>query len=108
MSEYKKKLETKLWAIADELRGNMDANEFKNYMLGFIFYKYLSEKIELYLNKELKEDNVNFMEAFNDPELKRVVEDEALENLGYFLEPKCLFNNLTRKAQNGDFILDSL
>jgi len=108
VSEYKKKLETKLWAIADELRGNMDANEFKNYMLGFIFYKYLSEKIELYLNKELKEDKVNFNEAFNDPELKRVVEDEALENLGYFLEPKCLFNNLTRKAQNGDFILDNL
>ena len=54
MSEYKKKLETKLWAIADELRGNMDANEFKNYMLGFIFYKYLSEKIELYLEQRTR------------------------------------------------------
>ncbi len=108
MSEYQRKLETKLWAIADELRGNMDANEFKNYMLGFIFYKYLSEKIEIYLNHELTEDNVLFEEAFEDPELREEVEAEALDNLGYFLEPKCLFKNLIERARNGDFILDHL
>lgn len=108
MSEYQRKLETKLWAIADELRGNMDANEFKNYMLGFIFYKYLSEKIELYLNKELKEDGVTFKEAFEDSELKEEVEAEAIDNLGYFLEPRCVFRNLIEKAKNGEFILDNL
>lgn len=108
MSEYQRKLETKLWAIADELRGNMDANEFKNYMLGFIFYKYLSEKIEIYLNSELKEDGVTFKKAFEDPELKEEVEAEAIENLGYFLEPRCLFKNLIIKAKNGEFILDNL
>ena len=108
MLEYKKKLETKLWAIADELRGNMDANEFKNYMLGFIFYKYLSEKIEIYLNQELKEDGVEFNDAYKDEELREEVENEALENLGYFLEPKCVFKNLVEKAKKGDFILDNL
>ena len=46
MSNYQNSLESKLWAIADDLRGNMDANEFKNYILGFIFYRYLSEKLE--------------------------------------------------------------
>lgn len=108
MSEYQRKLETKLWAIADELRGNMDANEFKNYMLGFIFYKYLSEKIEIYLNQELKEDGVTFKQAFEDSELKEEVEAEAIDNLGYFLEPRCLFKNLIHKAKNGEFILDNL
>lgn len=108
MSEYQQKLESKLWAIADELRGNMDANEFKNYMLGFIFYKYLSEKLELYLNKELEHDGVTFEEAFEDPELKEVVEAEAKENLGYFLEPRCLFRNLVNSAKHGRFILDYL
>lgn len=108
MSEYQRKLETKLWAIADELRGNMDANEFKNYMLGFIFYKYLSEKIEIYLNQELKEDGVTFKQAFEDQELKEEVEAEAIDNLGYFLEPRCLFKNLIKKAKNGEFILDNL
>ncbi len=108
MSEYQQKLESKLWAIADELRGNMDANEFKNYMLGFIFYKYLSEKLELYLDKELEHDGVTFEEAFEDPELKGVVEEEAKDNLGYFLEPKCLFRNLVNGARHGIFILDNL
>jgi type I restriction enzyme M protein len=108
MSEYQQKLESKLWAIADELRGNMDANEFKNYMLGFIFYKYLSEKIELYLDKELEHDGVTFEEAFKNPELKGVVEEEAKDNLGYFLEPKCLFRNLVNGAKHGFFILDNL
>lgn len=108
MSEYQRKLETKLWAIADELRGNMDANEFKNYMLGFIFYKYLSEKIELYLDQELEEDGVHFKEAYQDDELREEVEAEAIENLGYFLEPRCIFRQMVKKAKNGEFILDSL
>ena len=108
MSEYQQKLESKLWAIADELRGNMDANEFKNYMLGFIFYKYLSEKIELYLNKELEEDGVKFTGAYEDPELREAVKGEAIENLGYFLEPKCIFRNLVNEARRGNFILDNL
>lgn len=108
MSEYQRKLETKLWAIADELRGNMDANEFKNYMLGFIFYKYLSEKIELYLDNELKEDGVSFKEAYESDELREEVEAEAIENLGYFLEPRCLFRKMVKKAQNGEFIMDNL
>lgn len=41
-------LSQKLWAIANELRGQMDASEFKNYILGVIFYRYLSERTEMY------------------------------------------------------------
>jgi len=108
MSDYKNKLESKLWAIADELRGNMDANEFKNYMLGFIFYKYLSEKIELYINKELEQDGVKFEEAFQDQELRGEIEIEAVENLGYFLEPKYLFKNIVNEAKDGNFIIADL
>ena len=59
MSEDQKRLlETKLWNIADTLRGKMDADDFKDYILGFIFYKYLSRKMELHANKILKPDGM--------------------------------------------------
>ena len=45
-------LSQKLWAIANELRGQMDASEFKNYILGVIFYRYLSERTEMYMAEE--------------------------------------------------------
>ena len=51
--EQKRILERELWNIADLLRGKMNADEYKNYILGFIFYKYLSEKQEIYVNEEL-------------------------------------------------------
>ena len=43
-------LSSQLWAIANDLRGGMDANEFRNYILGTIFYRYLSERTEMYWN----------------------------------------------------------
>ena len=108
MSNYQNSLESKLWAIADELRGNMDANEFKNYILGFIFYRYLSEKLELHLNKELIEDGLTFEEAWDEEEYREDLIDEGLISLGYFLEPQYLFSNIIEKAKVNDFILEDL
>ena len=51
-------LQKKLWSIANDLRGNMDANEFKNYILGLIFYRFLSEKVEETSGRLLSEDNI--------------------------------------------------
>ena len=49
--EQKKRLEQQLWNIANELRGKMDADEFRDYILGFIFYKYLSDKLYIFDEK---------------------------------------------------------
>lgn len=61
MSEdHKKVLEQQLWNIANTLRGKMNADEFRDYILGFIFYKYLSEKMEIFANDILKQDKIKF------------------------------------------------
>ena len=63
MSEaHKKQLEQQLWNIANTLRGKMDADEFWDYILGFIFFKYLSERMHLYANKLLEEYGMTFNE----------------------------------------------
>lgn len=58
--EQKKNLEQQLWNIADTLRGKMNADEFRDYILGFIFFKYLSERLELYANTVLETDGIKF------------------------------------------------
>lgn len=91
-------LSQKLWAIANDLRGQMDASEFKNYILGVIFYRYLSERTEMYMIDLLKNDNgITYEEAFADEEYRPVVEEWSLSKLGYVIKPENLFRNLIRK-----------
>lgn len=103
MSEdQKKQLEQQLWNIANTLRGKMDADEFRDYILGFIFYKYLSEKMLLYANHILKEDGISYQSLNeNTPEGKEYLEaihDEAIDKLGYFLKPSELFSEIARRG----------
>ena len=90
-------LSQKLWAIANDLRGQMDASEFKNYILGVIFYRYLSERTEMYMAEILKNDGVTYEEAFADDDYRPVVEEWSLSKLGYVIKPENLFHNLIRK-----------
>ena len=55
-------LSNKLWAIANDLRGTMDASKFKDYILGIIFYRFLSEKTEKYMEEILKNDGMTYSE----------------------------------------------
>lgn len=120
MSEdLKRQLEQQLWAIANILRGKMDADEFRDYILGFIFYKYLSERMHLYANDILKHDGIQY-DSVNPatPEGKEILEAvkaEALQKLGYFLKPNELFHKIAQKgnstgtAENqSNFILEEL
>lgn len=90
-------LSSKLWAIANDLRGGMDANEFRNYILGTIFYRYLSERTEMYMDDLLKEDALSYEEAFTNADFKPIVEQWSIEHLGYIIQPKSLFRELNRK-----------
>ncbi|MDD4527832.1 MAG: type I restriction-modification system subunit M N-terminal domain-containing protein, partial [Candidatus Margulisbacteria bacterium] len=112
--EQKRQLEQQLWNIANTLRGKMDADEFRDYILGFIFYKYLSEKMHIYGNKLLLVDGIKYEDINEDTkegkELLDAVKEEALEKLGYFLKPSELFSEIAKKGNSGsdNFILEEL
>jgi len=114
MTEQKAKLEQQLWNIANTLRGKMDADDFRDYILGFIFYKYLSRKMELYGDTILKPDGLTFAEVeghTQEAELIDALKDAALDKLGYFLAPSELFSELARRGNAGgknQFILGDL
>lgn len=104
MSENQLALQKQLWNIANELRGKMNADEFRDYILGFIFYKYLSEKMLLYANTLLKEDGIKYKEidenSTNGKEYLEAVREEALSSLGYFLKPSELFSVMANKSSS--------
>jgi type I restriction enzyme M protein len=116
--EQKRRLEQKLWDIANTLRGKMDADEFRDYILGFIFYKYLSEKMHRYANAILAEDNVEYLAVREGSEdgdaMLEAVRGEAVQQLGYFLKPAELFSEIAKRGNSkggegeSSFILDDL
>lgn len=112
MSEdQKKQLQTQLWNIANDLRGKMGADEFRDYILGFIFYKYLSEKIELKANEWLKPDNLTYDQVLGhekEGDYIEAVEKAALDELGYFLKPNELFHYVAQSSATNDNLNEDL
>lgn len=106
MSEdQKKQLEQQLWNIAKTLRGKMNADEFRDYILGFIFYKYLSEKMDIYANDILETDHIKYKaidELTEDGKTYLAeIKEASVEKLGYFLKPSELFSEIAKRG-NGD------
>ena len=94
-------LQKQLWSIANTLRGNMDANDFKNYILGLIFYRYLSENLVNYVENTMLRNTKKYVDMFDDKgrvdEFKGdLIEDE---NIGYFIEPDYLWSTLISMLQ---------
>ncbi len=108
--ELQQKLRTQLWTVANTLRGNMSAGDFMYFTLGFIFYKYLSEKIELRANEILQYDNINFKDAWagDDEELKMELKEQCIQDLGYFVEPEYLYSTIISKIEHKENILPPL
>ena len=108
--ELQQKLRSQLWEVANKLRGNMTAGDFMYFTLGFIFYKYLSEKIELYIDDQLSEDKVTYKQAWasNDDDLKAEIKNICIEELGYFIEPEYLYSSIIDAIGKKENILPQL
>lgn len=100
--EQRKQLQAQLWNIANTLRGKMGADEFRDYILGFIFYKYLSEKVQRFADEQLKQDKLQYsnLKEGKDDAFITALEDACLDELGYFLKPSELFHYIASKGSN--------
>lgn len=112
--DLKKTLQSRLWDIANTLRGKMGADEFRDYILGFIFYKYLSERMHLFADEILRNDGVKFDEIDESGdegiEMLETIQEESVDRLGYFLAPSELFHRIAQKGsrKTDNFILGDL
>ncbi|MEK3984259.1 type I restriction-modification system subunit M [Paenibacillus sp. FSL K6-3166] len=111
-------LNSKLFSAADNLRSKMDASEYKNYLLGLIFYKYLSdrllEKVVEIADESLKEYNTQAKQTqlykglMADTEVKNDLIETLVDTLGYDIGPDYLFNILADQAKQNTFQLNDL
>ena len=100
--EQRKQLQAQLWNIANTFRGKMGTDEFRDYNLGFIFYKYLSEKVQRFADEQLKQEKLQYsdLKEGKDDAFITALEDACLDELGYFLKPSELFHYIASKGSN--------
>lgn len=102
-----------LWSIYEDLKrekkiGFLTDDEFQKYFLGFISYKYLSEKLEAYIKNELKDGNLNFEDTYDLKDYKKSLREKSIEDIGYFLSPNLLYRNIASSRNYGNVIIEEL
>lgn len=101
--QEREELHRAIWAIADELRGAVDGWDFKNYVLGTMFYRYISENLTAYVNQgEHEAGNNDFDYAELSDEEAESARKGLVEEKGYFILPSELFCNVRKNANRGD------
>ena len=103
MSEQvqRQELHRKIWKIADEVRGAVDGWDFKQYILGILFYRFISENFKTYI--EGGDESINYEEVSEDlitPEVR----DDAIKTKGYFIMPSQLFSNVVKTARQNEHL----
>jgi len=102
--DQRNELKNKIWKIANEVRGSVDGWDFKNFVLGTLFYRFISENFTEYI--EAGDDSINYAK-FNDSDIPETVIDDAVKTKGYFIYPSQLFANVQAKAaKNGNLNTD--
>lgn len=114
MADNKKEMEREelhraIWAIADELRGAVDGWDFKNYVLGTMFYRYVSENLCSYINTgEIEAGNADFDYAAMPDEEAEEARDGLVEEKGFFILPSELFCNVCARAADDENLNETL
>ena len=97
--EYERdELHKAIWKIANDLRGSVDGWDFKQYVLGFLFYRFISENLTNYINKLEPDDNFDYVHLSD--EQAEYGRSETLREKGFYILPSELFCNVRKKAKN--------
>lgn len=98
-----------IWSIADDLRGSVDGWDFKQYILGMLFYRYISENLTNYINKgEFETGNTDFDYAKLSDEEAKDARDELVTTKGFFIFPSELFQNVKKNADKDENLNETL
>ena len=98
--QEREELHKAIWDIANDLRGSVDGWDFKQYVLGFMFYRYISENITDYINTgEYEAGNAAFHYADISDETAEQVREDMVKTKGFFILPSQLFVNVRKKAK---------
>lgn len=92
-------LQSQIWKIANEVRGSVDGWDFKQYVLGTLFYRFISENFIYYI--EGGDDSVNYSKL-DDSVITKDIKEDAVKTKGYFIYPSQLFCNIAKNANTND------
>ena len=95
-NQQRAELQRQIWAIANDVRGSVDGWDFKQYVLGTLFYRFISENFELYITGG--DESVNYAAMSDDDENILAAKDDAVRTKGYFILPSQLFSNVAANA----------
>ena len=107
--QEREELHRAIWAIADELRGAVDGWDFKNYVLGTMFYRYISEDLTNYINQgEREAGDADFDYANMSDEDAEGAKESLVQEKGFFILPSDLFCNVCKIAENDENLNERL
>ena len=101
--QERQELHRAIWAIANELRGSVDGWDFKSYVLGFLFYRFISEDLTNYINKgEYESGNKGYNYLDESDSIAIEGKEDIVQEKGYFILPSQLFQNIRKAARNDE------
>lgn len=92
-------LQSQIWKIANDVRGSIDGWDFKQYVLGTLFYRFISENFASYI--EADDESINYAEL-PDEIITKEIKDDAIKTKGYFIYPSQLFVNIAKTANTNE------
>lgn len=99
--QQRAELQRQIWQIANDVRGSVDGWDFKQYVLGTLFYRFISENFTCYI--EGGDDSVNYA-ALNDNDITSGIKEDAIRTKGYFIYPGELFINVAANANTNEHL----